>query len=87
MVTDTTSWERLFHLAIVHGNMTSSCTAYGGRELSYLMSWIFLMFVFCGLDNVGRYSELIEMVPVLYIAYFVLSSFGGLAFLTTGNKK
>ena len=30
---DTTSWGRLFHSAIVRGGkMTSSCTAYGGRE-------------------------------------------------------
>ena len=31
------------------------------------MSWVFLVFVFCGPDRVGRYSELIEMLPVLYL--------------------
>ena len=31
------------------------------------MSWAFLVFVFCGPDSVWRYSELIEMVPVLYL--------------------
>ena len=31
------------------------------------MSWVFLVFVFRGPDSVGRYSELIEMVPVLYL--------------------
>ena len=31
------------------------------------MSWAFLVFVFCGSDGVGRYSELIEKVPVLYL--------------------
>ena len=31
VVADTTSWGRLFHLATV-GTITSSCTAYIGRE-------------------------------------------------------
>ena len=31
------------------------------------MSWVFLVFVSCGPDSVGRYSELIEMVSVLYL--------------------
>ena len=35
------------------------------------MSWVFPVFVFRGPDSVGRYSELIEMVPVLYL-YSVL---------------
>ena len=46
------------------------------------MSWVFLVYVFRGPDSVGRYSELIEMVPVLYL-YSVLSfyGFGGFASL------
>ena len=31
------------------------------------MPWVFLVFVFRGPDSVGKYSELIEMVPVLYL--------------------
>ena len=31
------------------------------------MSWVFLVYVFRGPDSVGKYSELIEMVPVLYL--------------------
>ena len=36
------------------------------------MSWVFVAFVLRGPDSVGRYSELIEMVPVLYL-YSILS--------------
>ena len=41
--------------------MTPSCTAYGGREGHTRGHRV------CGPDSVGRYSELIEMVPALYL--------------------
>ena len=52
--------------------MAYFCIAYRCRELrSYPMSWVFLLFVFRRPDSVGhcvgRYSELIEMAPVLYL--------------------
>ena len=39
------------------------------------MSWVFIVFVFHGPDSVGRYSEVIEMVPVSYL-YSMLSLYG-----------
>ena len=50
--------------------------------MSYPRSSVFLVFVFHGTDGVGRYSELIEMVPVLYL-YSLLRP----CFLSTGLES
>ena len=67
VVADSTSWGRLFHSAIVRwkNDIFLCCVLWKGR--SYPKSRVFLVFVFRGPDGVGRYSELIEMFPVLYL--------------------